>query len=536
MYVCTCVQLCLAHSPRLLTPSDITSNKHDTTPLLSPADILASTSSTIAGSTGATAAAAADDDDDDAAADDDDDGIDEASQTTQGRATLLDTTSDSLADLLTDSKDIEHVSLANISEPAKEQGGGEDIGAVTPPSISDSEDEVKSKPVSSTGGIDGSEAKESEPPEGLTSGEPLLQQPVCGNDEEEPSEEERKKSFENIMKLLHSDKMPEMVSLQTQTLEEFQEIIADPEKMQEEIRRVEKIEQELPELEDEATTSAGRSLLDHSNVVDNLEGDIENSAAVAEKGEDMAEAAGVTEDQDLGGDHSVADEEVKTGVVASDDQSKSCSSVDLDKTLLSGSEPRMDANAEKRHSAGEVPRPETPLGTPPQLDQSEKQDSSERQEAAVAAAMPEARGVQGEESSETCGAMKSSEVKLTMPFALSDDNLLGNQSLMSVDQPTPTKHPKATTDLEESTTEVPPCGATATEALPTICAPPTDPLIVETPPSRNPPTDTTPSGAISTTQSHDNLKAGQKTKRARKRAKKNRKEVNAVDIVEVDDR
>jgi len=514
------ISYCVAHSPRLLTPSDITS-KHDTTPLLSPADILASTSSS------ATSAAA-----------------EVATNTMEERAALDASNTDSLTNLLTDSRDVEHTSLADVSLSAEEQGGREFISAETLPSTPDSENEVKPKPVNITGGISVLEIKDSVSPEGLTSGE-MPQHSAC-EDEEEPSEEDRKKSFDDIMKLLHVDKMPETVSLQPQTFKEFQDIITYPEKMQEEIKRVEKLAQELPDLGDEAVASTGKNVLENSSKVDNSEGDIEHAghgenvlAVAGEGGVKPEAAAGITEDTDLGGVHSAADEEVKTGGAAPDDQSQSNSTADLDKTLSSGSESRVDANAEgKQSTSGEVPGPETQLGTPPGVHQerSEDLDSSEKQEAAVAVAMPEAHGVQGVESSETCAAMKSSEVKLTMPCALSDDHFLDNQPLMDDNQPIPTKQPKSEAPpTKESTTEALPSGATVIEAPPTNTAPPTEILIVETPPPGTPPTEATPSGAPPTTPSHQDSQKT-KTKRARKRAKKNKKEVNAVDIVEVEDR
>ena len=116
----------------------------------------------------------------------------------------------------------------------------------------------------------------------------------------------------------------------------------------------------------------------------------------------------------------------------------------------------------------------------PLQDLANQADSSEKQGAAVALAMPEAHSLQGDISSELCGVMKSSEVKLTMPCALSDS-------------------------LEMFS------GVTEVEQLPTVAKP--------------------------TPQPPETTKAGQKTKKARKRAKKNRKgEANAVDMAEVEER
>ena len=215
----------LAQSPRLLTPSDITS-KHDPVALLSPADILASASSSSAA---------------------------DQLQAAQDWPVFnpLDTSAaDTLTSISLDTGTNSPSTFPVASQSPARAGEGDLADAVTPPSPPESEDEVRAK---SNDGVTGSNGGEDKDVSESVSQDQVqasnLLKGTASEEEEEPSEEDTKEAFKNIMDMLQVDKVP-VAQVQPQSLEEFKELLLNPDKIQEEERRLQDSLRDLPDLEE----------------------------------------------------------------------------------------------------------------------------------------------------------------------------------------------------------------------------------------------------------------------------------------------
>ncbi len=497
----------MAHSPKLLTPSDITSGKHDSMSLLSPADIRASVSSSS--------------------------GTDlNTAQDWPAFNPLDNSVTDTVASLSLDAgSNAADSSLFNAHQSPGGQAAGDLIGAVTPPSIPDSEDEVKSKSTNDVIGV-GEEGENGLESSSLASD--LLQLDIDSQktakekeEETEPTEEEAKQAFVDMMQILQIDKqkIPGTHELPPQTFQEFAELINNPDKMRAEKQRVEDSVEALPDLVDDEEMKNQSSFASDNKHEDNKKKQenipLENVA--------MVEATGTSVDKE-------ECELPNQGSVMGTEASVEDASMEM--TSRVGVESSVDLE-------DGTTNPEAPQDLPTTLQEVSKENNRlDEQEAPDAEGVPEAGNVLGDESNETCGALTGTEEKLTMPCALSDPLFqtassspsvkgIATKSTLPEAPPTETA-PAATSSIEVKRVDISHSEAAETQSENAAAknTPIENENIESTTVSLAAKTKEAPTPVLPTQESS---KTNTKQKK-RKRSKKTKKEANTVDAAEVEDR